>query len=40
MMFTQTGDVDVTDQNHLVMVLREYGIIDDVWKVCRAELTK
>lgn len=30
MMFTQTRDVDVTDQNHLIVILREYGIVDDV----------
>ena len=31
-MFTQARDVDVTDQNHLVVVLREHGIVDDIWK--------
>lgn len=40
MMFTQAGDVDITDQHHFVMVLRKYGIVDDVWMICRVVFTE
>jgi hypothetical protein len=30
MMFTQAKDVNITDNDHLVMVLSEYGIVDDI----------
>ena len=30
MVFTQGRDVDVTDQDHLVVVLCEDGIVDDI----------
>lgn len=38
MMFTQARNVDVTDQNHLIVVFGEHGIVDDVWRICRVEL--
>jgi hypothetical protein len=29
-MFTQTKDVNVADNYHLIMILSEYGIVDDI----------
>jgi hypothetical protein len=30
MVFTKAGDIDVTDDDHLIMIFRENGIIDHI----------
>jgi len=32
MVLTQTGDIDFADENHLVVIFSEDGVVDDIWR--------